>query len=113
MTREDFGLRLLEGGELLIDRSCDQPMQIFPPALEQSLISRVPDQGVLELIGGLRSNTAHIQQFDLRQSTQRILQLLFGYRMDCAQQFVREFAANYRSDLDDFLRLPQAIQPRH
>jgi hypothetical protein len=43
MAGENFGLRLPERGELFIDRGCDQPMQLFAPALEQSFVSRVPD----------------------------------------------------------------------
>ena len=50
MTGEDFGMRLLKRGELLIDGTRYEPMQLFAPALKERFIGRVPDQCVLERV---------------------------------------------------------------
>ena len=58
---------------------------------------------MLELVGRLWSNAPHIEQVRISQFAQRFLEVVFRYRMDCTDQFVRKFAADYRADLGDFL----------
>ncbi len=88
-------------------------MQFLAAALEQRFVSRVPDQRVLELVGCLGGDAAHVEQFRVGESAQGALQVRFGDRMDRVKQFVGKFAADYGADLDDFLGRPQPIQPRH
>ncbi len=104
---------LLKRRELLIDRAGDQPMQILAAALEQSLVGRVSDQRVLELVSRVGGDAAHIKQFRVGQLAQRALQIFFGDRMDRVQQLVGELAADHGADLDDLPGRPQPIQPRH
>ena len=58
---------------------------------------------MLELVARLWSNASHVKQIRVCQGAQRFLEIVFCYRMDCTDQFVRKFAADYRADLGDFL----------
>ena len=104
---------LCNRAELFIDATPDQPVQFFAAALEQRLVGRVPDQCVLEQVGRLRSDAAHIEQFRVGQIAQRTLQILFGDRMDRMEQSTGQLAANHRANLDDSFGRSQAVQPCH
>ena len=65
---------LLEGRELLVDGARDDKMQFLAAALEQRLVGRVLDQRVLELVGRVRRDAAHVEQFRVGQLAQRRLQ---------------------------------------
>ena len=61
------------------------------------------DQRVLELIGRVGRDPTHVQQFRVGQVAQRTAKVLFRYRMDRVQQFIRELAPDHRRDLRDLL----------
>ena len=111
--RKNFGLRLLERGEFFIDCARHQPVQILAPTLEQRLVGRIADQGVLELVGSLRRDPTHIEELRIRQAAQRALEIRLANRGDRVEQCVGKIAANHGADLRNLLGRPQPVQPRH
>jgi hypothetical protein len=86
-------------------------MQILAATLEQRLVGGITDQRMLELVGGIRSDTAYVDQFRVGQIAQRALQILFGDRMDRMEQSIGKLAANRCANLDDFFGRSQPVQP--
>ncbi len=74
MARQNLRMRLLERGELFIDRTRYQPVQVFAAAFEQSFVGGIPDECVLEQVDCLRSNATNVEQFRVGQSAQRSIQ---------------------------------------
>src|SRR5215472_17082956 len=65
-----LGMRLPQDREFFIDRTRHLPMEFFAPALEQRLIGGIPDQRMLELIGGLWRYTPNVDQFRIGRAAQ-------------------------------------------
>ena len=58
---------------------------------------------MLELINGVRSDAAHVDQFRVGQTAQCALQVLFGYRMHRVQDFVGNIDADHGTDIAIFV----------
>src|SRR6516225_6153473 len=78
---KNLWLRRLRRRELFTDRLCYQPMQILAAAPEYGLIRGVADQGMLELVGGIRRDSPHIKQFGISQCTESALKLFLCDRV--------------------------------
>ena len=85
-------------------------VQVAPPALEQRLIRRILDQGVLELVGRLGRDAARIDEFRVCELRQRGLQFRFAHSCDRVQQFVGELTSNHRRELRDLSRRSEPVQ---
>ena len=58
VARQNFGMRLLEREEFVIDRKRYLTMQLFAAASQQRFVGRVLNQRMLELVGGIRNHTS-------------------------------------------------------
>ena len=86
-------------------------MELLAFFLQQRLIGRVLDQGVLELVAGGRRPAVLKEQFRLHQLRQFLLQRLGAARRRCGQQLVAEFPANRGGQLHDVEVAGHPIQP--
>ena len=80
VVRNYLRMGLLQRGELFIDCMSYPPVEFFTPALEQRLIGGIPDQRMLELIGGLRRNPSDLDQVRFGRAAQSTLELFFTSR---------------------------------
>ena len=71
MPREHLGMRLLDLWKSLVDRTCDDQVELFPAGLEQCFVGRVAYKRVLELVGGVGCDAANIKEFRVDQDAQR------------------------------------------
>ena len=87
---KDFWMRFLDHGKLLVDGAGDSEMEFLAAALEQRLVSRIPNERVLELVGGIRCYPTHIKQFGISQAAQRPQEIRFVYRMNRVSNTLNE-----------------------
>jgi hypothetical protein len=67
MIRQQFGLRLDQLGKPCLQHLSNAPVVLLPRALEQRLIGRLLDEGMLEQIGSLRQRAALVEHLGLHQ----------------------------------------------
>ena len=68
-------------------------------ALEQALVGRVLDQGVLERVRGVGRRAAAEDEFVVDQLLQGVFQFVVAERRDGGQQVLGEFAADAGAEL--------------
>ena len=73
VMRQQFGLGRGGVWKLRLQHLGNLPVVLLPRALEQRLVCRVLDQGVLEDVGGLRWHAALIEHFRVDEPAQFVL----------------------------------------
>ena len=74
VMRQQLGLGLASLWELCLQHLCNALVILLPRALEQRLIGRLLDEGMLEQIRGLWWHTALVEQLGLHQARQGLLE---------------------------------------
>src|SRR3569832_3019210 len=110
---DEFRLTQHDVGEFGLERTSNLPMKLLSPGFEQTFISDVADEGVLERVRRVGWLAAPKDEFCQFKSVQRRGQR----RSVAADQFVnervRELTSDGRADLRDFLNGFEPIEPRH
>ena len=103
-------LRLRLGGlrELRFQHLADPPVELLPLALDQRVVQRVFEQGVLEDVGAARRPALRVQDLRLHQLGQLRLERRLVHGRDGGEQLVAELAAEDRGELG---QLPVALHP--
>ena len=113
MTRQNLRLALGDLGELAFKGFGDPSVKRAPRLPQQRAIGGVLHQGMLEQIARLRRHALSEQQTGLNETVERRRQLRLGLERHRSQQSMREFTADRRSDLRDFLGRAEPVEPRH
>ena len=71
---QQFGLGLRDLGKLRLQHLCNALMILLSRTLQQRLIGRVLNEGMLEAIRGLRRHPLLVEEFSLHQLVQPMLQ---------------------------------------
>lgn len=113
VLREQF--RCCCGGlrELSLQHFGDALVMLLPFAFEQRVVRRVLNQRVFEAVADLRWSAFLEDQLRVQKLAEFFVERLWIERRDGLQQFVRELASERRSQLRDFFRIAQPIEPGH
>jgi hypothetical protein len=113
VMRQQLGLSLTDLGEACLHHLGNVLMVPLAGALEQRLIGRVLDQGMLEAVRRLWRQTLLIEELCLHQLLQPPLQGALVPRRNGLQQGIGKLAPERRPELCEALHRRQAVQPRH
>ena len=112
MTRKHFRLGLDGLSKVLLQHLRDPSVELPPRALEQAGVGRVPNQRVLEDVGGMRGHASLEDQLRPRQPAQRVGELFFPGD-DRRQQIVGKLPADDRGNLGYVFDRSEAVETRH
>jgi len=113
MMRQEFRLSLSGLGELGFEHQGNPLVILLSRALEQRLICRILNQGMLEKVACLRRQSSLIEHFSLYQFGQCLLQPWPVYRRNDLEQLVGKLPSQHRPNLRHFFGRPEPIQARH
>jgi hypothetical protein len=111
MVREQLGLRLRFPGELLFQNLRDAGVELRAAGLEQGVVSGVPDQGVLEAVGGVRRGATAEDELRLDQLVEGDVEFRLGPAGDRGEQRIGELATDRGADLGDLLNRGEMVEP--
>ena len=86
---------------------------LLPRALQERLIGRILDEGVLEDVAAARRQTALVDQFSLHEPRQPLLQRRLIHRRDGVEQVVAKLPAQDRTELRPFSGRREPVEPGH
>ena len=112
MPSEQFGLGLHQLAGLCWQRLGDQRVQFPPRTAQQTAVSRVPHQRVLEAVDRVWRHATLVHQLGRDKSRKSGLQFILGKSPYRSQQPVRKFASDRRADLRHQPYRRQAVEPR-
>ena len=113
VMRQQFWLALHRVRETILEGGGNPGVQNEPAGLEQRLVGRVLDQGVLEAVGGLGRRAAAEDQLGRDQLVEGGAQLGFRPVGDRGEQLVAELAADHGADLRHLLDRREAVEAGH
>jgi hypothetical protein len=113
VLREQLRLGLRRLRELLLQNPGDATVQLLPLHFEQTLVSGVPHQRVLEGVAGLTGRAARKDQLGGGKPVQGSLQLTLGGGRDRREERVGELAPDAGRDLRHLFGRGEPVQAGH
>jgi len=113
VSSEQLGLRLPFGEELRFQHFGDPPVELLPLSLDQSVVKRIFEQGVLEDVRATRRPTLRVQDLGLRQLGQLRLESRLVHGRNSGEQLVAELTAEDRGEFGAVLEAAGLPAPRY
>jgi aryl carrier-like protein len=110
VVRQQVWLGLPGIGKLLFQHPGHGLVQLLAAALQQRLVSRIADQGMLEHVARLRRQAAAKDQLGFEQLVERVHQFRVGGAAHGSQELVGKLAADDGCRLGDLLDRRQAVE---